>query len=156
MNTFIGEYTCKLDAKGRVVFPSGFKKQMPDTAKDKFVVKKDIFEKCLVLYTMEEWERQNNIIRSKINPYNKEHNRFLREFFRGAAELELDSNNRLLLPKRLLDQVEIDKEVTMAGQAGRIEIWPRDDYQTMEAPEEDFADLAEKILGGGSFNDNDE
>lgn len=153
MTTFIGDYHCKLDEKGRVLFPSAFKKQMGSSGDDKFVVKKDIFEKCLVLFPMSEWERQNKIIRSKLNPYNKEHNQFLRGFYRGTAELELDANNRLLLPKRLLEMVDIDKEIAMAGQNGKIEIWAKENYLRMDVKEDDFAQLAEKILGGIPLND---
>ena len=78
MITFIGEYTCKVDAKGRIMLPSAFKKQMSGSNQEKFVIKKDIFENCLVLFPIDEWERQNRIIRKKINPYKKEHNLFLR------------------------------------------------------------------------------
>ena len=147
MATFIGDYTCKVDAKGRVSFPSAFKKQMDSASGDRFVVKKDIFEKCLVLYPFDEWERQNKLIRERINPYNKEHNRFLRNFYRGTAELALDGNSRLLIPKRLLDLVEASKEVIMAGQDGKIEIWAKHLYDQIEEPEGDFAELAEKIMG---------
>jgi MraZ protein len=156
MTTFIGDYTCKLDAKGRVVFPAVFKKQMSSAPGDKFVTRKDVFEKCLVLYTMQEWDRQVRIIRSKINPYNKEHNKFLRGFYRGTAELELDASNRLLIPKRLLDMVEIEKQVVMAGQDGRIEIWSKKLYESIDTREDEFAQLAEKILGSGTFNENEE
>ncbi|MBS3769723.1 MAG: division/cell wall cluster transcriptional repressor MraZ [Bacteroidales bacterium] len=147
MATFIGDYTCKVDAKGRITFPSAFKKQMTSSEGDHFVVKKDIFEKCLVLYPMEEWNRQNRLIREKINPYDKEHNRFLRNFYRGTAEVSLDGNSRLLIPKRLLDTVEISKEVIMAGQDGKIEIWARHLYEKMQESEDDFANLAQKIMG---------
>jgi len=97
MTTFIGDYTAKVDAKGRIVLPSAFKKQLDPAANERFVVKKDVFEKCLVLFPMDEWERQVAIIRSKLNPYNKEHNRFLRGFYKVTAELALDSNNRILI-----------------------------------------------------------
>ncbi len=147
MATFIGDYTCKVDAKGRITFPSAFKKQMTSSEGDHFVVKKDIFEKCLVLYPIEEWNRQNRLIREKINPYDKEHNRFLRNFYRGTAEVSLDGNSRLLIPKRLLDTVEISKEVIMAGQDGKIEIWARHLYEKMQESEDDFANLAQKIMG---------
>ena len=150
MTTFIGDYTCKADAKGRITFPSAFKKQVRSASGDRFVVKKDIFEKCLVLYPMEEWERQNEIIRKKLNPYNKEHNKFLRNFYKGTAELALDGNGRLLIPKRLLDQVEISREVIMAGQDGKIEIWAKHLYERIDESEEDFAELAEKIMGTSS------
>jgi MraZ protein len=156
MATFIGDYTCKVDAKGRITFPSAFKKQMDSASEDHFVVKKDIFEKCLVLYPMEEWKRQNRLIRERINPYKKEHNRFLRNFYRGTAEVSLDGNSRLLIPKRLLDTVEISKEVVMAGQDGKIEIWARHLYEQIQEPEDEFAELAQKIMGNTSNEDNGE
>ncbi|HDJ32741.1 MAG TPA: division/cell wall cluster transcriptional repressor MraZ [Bacteroidetes bacterium] len=148
MATFIGDFTCKVDAKGRVMLPSTFKRQLPAEAQDTFVVKKDIFEQCLVLYPLHEWERQNQIIRERINPYRKDHNRFLRNFYRGAAELVLDGSNRILIPRRLLAEVGIDKEVVLAGQDSRIEIWPAESYGRMEESEDEFASLAEKIMGG--------
>jgi MraZ protein len=150
MTIFIGDYTCKVDAKGRVMLPAAFKKQMPQAAQDKYVIKKDIYEKCLVLYPMDEWERQNQLIRQNINPYNKDHNRFLREFFKDTAEAELDSNNRFLIPMRLLNLVGIDKEteVVLAGQLGKIEIWAKEQYDKTSEQIEDFGELANKILGG--------
>ncbi len=147
MAGFIGDFLCKVDAKGRIVLPSAFKRQMPAAALDRFVVKKDIFEKCLVLYPMDEWQRQNELIRERINPYNKEHSRFIRGFYKGTAEIMLDGNNRLLIPKRLLDQAEIGAEAILAGQDGKIEIWNREFYEKVVDDADDFASLAEKILG---------
>jgi len=148
MSAFIGDYTCKLDAKGRILLPSAFLKQLPVKGQDRFVVKKDIFESCLVLYTIEEWDHQNKLIRANINPYKKEHNLFLRNFYRGTAELVLDSNNRILIPRRLLDLLGRGKEVVLAGQDSKIEIWAKDDYAKHAPGVEDFASLAEKIMGG--------
>jgi MraZ protein len=153
MANFIGDYHCKLDTKGRVVFPAALKKQVDSAAGEKFVIKKDIFENCLVIYPMDEWKRQNELIRARINPYNKQHNRFLRGFYKGTAELELDGNNRLLLPKRLLDAVNIDREVVLAGQDSRIEVWAKEQYEQIAPSEDEFAELAEKIMGTDSLND---
>lgn len=150
MATFIGDYTCKVDVKGRIILPSAFKKQMPADAQDHFVVRKDIFENCLVLYSIEDWNRQLEKIRRKMNPYNREHNMFLRNFFKGTAELSLDNNNRLLIPKRMLDLIAADRDVVLAGQDGRIEIWAASVYETIGMPGEDFADLAEKLMGGST------
>ena len=154
MITFIGDHTCRLDSKGRVLLPSAFIKQMmqpgvgaKDGMQDRFVVKRDIFERCLLLYPMDEWQRQNEILRKNTNPYNREHNAFLRGFFKGIAELSLDNNNRLLIPKRLLDEIGADREIVMAGQFGKIEIWPRDRYGSIESGDDGFAALAEKIMG---------
>lgn len=138
-----------MDAKGRILFPSGLKKQLEANG-NCFVIKKDLFEQCLVMYTSAEWERQNEIIRSQINPFNKEHNRFLRGFYRGTAEIELDNSGRLLLPKRLLDEAGIDKDIVLSGQDTKIELWAESKYDAMEEDEDDFAVLAEKIMRGST------
>lgn len=148
MATFIGDYTCKADVKGRIILPSAFKKQMPADAQDRFVVRKDIFENCLILYSIEDWNAQLARIRKKINPYNREHNMFLRNFFKGTAELSLDNNNRLLIPRRMMEMVGADRDVVLAGQDGRIEIWALEAYSKIDMRAEDFADLAEKLMGG--------
>jgi len=152
MANFIGDYSCKVDDKGRVLFPAALKKQSPEGCAN-FVIKKDLFENCLVMYTAEEWERQNASIRSQINTFNKEHNRFLRGFYRGAAEISLDNNNRLLIPKRLLDQVNITKEIIFSGQDAKIELWAQEVYDGLVEDESEFAALAERIMMGKS---NDE
>lgn len=150
MTSFIGDFPVKLDMKGRMVLPAAFKRQLAADAGEQFVVKKDIFEPCLVLYPMDEWKRQIQIIRAHVNPYNKRHNQFLRSFFRGTAELSLDANNRLLLPGRLLEQVGIEKEIVMAGQDHKIEIWPQARYNELVLDDDDFAGLAQDILGGAA------
>ena len=148
MAAFLGDYTCKVDAKGRIILPSAFKKQMPADADDRFVVRRDIFVNCLVLYSIEDWNKQLETIRKNINPYNREHNMFLRNFFKGTAELSLDNNNRLLIPKRLMDQIGAARDIVLAGQDGRIEIWPEEIYSTIDMPSDDFALLSEKLFGG--------
>jgi MraZ protein len=152
MATFIGDYTCKVDVKGRIILPMAFKKQLPADAQDQFVVRKDIFENCLVLYSIEDWTKQLDKIRKRINPYNCEHNMFLRNFFKGTAELSLDNSNRFLIPKRLMDAIGAERDVVLAGQDGRIEIWTAEVYTKIDMSAEDFANLAEKLLGG-SIND---
>ncbi len=148
MISFIGDYNGKVDAKGRITLPSAFKKQMQDSLPEGFVLKRDIFDKCLILYPMQEWERQNQLIRSRTNPYNKEHSRFLRLFFSGTAEVIPDAANRILIPKRLMDFAGIEDEVILAGQYGKIEIWAAHDYEIISKADEDFTSMAEKILGG--------
>jgi MraZ protein len=147
MATFIGDYPCKVDVKGRIILPMALKKQMPADAPDQFVVRKDIFENCLVLYPIEDWNKQLDNIRKKINPYKREDSSFLRNFFKESAELSLDNNNRMLVPKRLLDLINAEKDVVLAGQDGRIEIWEAGAYDKIGMPAEDFAKLTEKLMG---------
>ncbi|MBN1251982.1 MAG: protein mraZ [Bacteroidales bacterium] len=147
MYSFIGEYFCKIDSKGRVLFPSALKKQMENTFAEKFVIKKDIYENCLILYTIDEWERQNEILRTKLNTYNKEHSKLLRAYFRGTAEITLDSSNRMLLPKRLMELAGIENDIYMSGQDKKIEIWSKQAYDANMIDENEFSTLAEKLLG---------
>lgn len=156
MITFIGDYNCKLDSKGRLALPAAFRKQMAAELADGFVVKRDVYDKCLVLYPMKEWERQNQLIRSKTNPFNREHNRFLRMFFSGTAEVQSDAAQRILLPKRLLEYAGIENEAVLAGQYGKIEIWSPVDYESFTKADDEFASLAEKILGGSADQKNEE
>ncbi|NJM14100.1 MAG: division/cell wall cluster transcriptional repressor MraZ [Bacteroidales bacterium] len=152
MTNFIGDYTIKLDAKGRMLMPAAFKKQMSADEDGRFVLKKDIYDNCLVMYTLGEWERQMQLIKEKTNPYNKEHTRFLREYFKGTAEVALDNNNRLLLPKKLLDLINAGTDIVLAGQFDKIEIWDKAQYDKIGEDEDGFADLASKIMGGGDTN----
>jgi len=150
MATFIGDYPCKVDVKGRIILPAAFKRQMPADAQDHFVVRKDIYEDCLVLYAMEDWNRQVEKIRKKLNPYNREQNMYLRNYFKGTAELSLDNNNRILVPKRMMDLIGAGRDVVLAGQDGRIEIWAADKYDKIDLPADVYASLTEKYLGGNN------
>lgn len=150
MANFIGDHICKLDAKGRLLMPSAFMKQMGAGEEDKFVVKKDIYEDCLVLYPMKEWKGQVQNIREQTNPFNKEHNQFMREFFKGTAEISLDGSNRLLIPKRLLEKINADKEVVLAGQDEKIEIWSTERYENIGTDSNAHAEMAMRILSGNN------
>jgi MraZ protein len=148
MITFIGEYSCKMDDKGRIMLPTAFKKQLPQDEQDRFVIKPDVFEKCLVLYPVREWEKLDKMIRSRTNPFNPEHARFLRMFYHGSAEITLDASNRMLIPKRLIEYGGMGREAILAGQSGKIEIWASERYESVSRAPSDFALMAEKILGG--------
>ncbi|MCK9612223.1 MAG: division/cell wall cluster transcriptional repressor MraZ [Bacteroidales bacterium] len=141
-----GEFECKLDGKNRLVFPAGLKKQLPLTSAKKFVINRG-FEQCLGLYTVEAWETIIKEIK-KLSRYKKDARNFLRYFYRGATEIELDGTNRLLLPKSLLKYAGIEKEVLVFAYLDRIEIWDKNKYETLITDEpEGYADLAEKVLG---------
>ena len=120
---------------------------MPEGTSDKFVIKTDVYEKCLIIYTIDEWERQIKIIRAKTNSFNPKHAAFLREYYRGTAELKLDSNNRVLIPSRLLEYAEINKDVFMLARDSRIELWANENKTEQLSPEE-LAKLAKEVMGG--------
>jgi MraZ protein len=148
MTGFIGDYTAKIDAKGRLSFPSAFLKQMPESSDNSFVIKTDIYEKCLILYTSDEWERQMKLITAKTNSFNPKHAVFLREFYKGTAEIKPDTSFRLLIPARLLEYAEIEKDVYLLGQNKKIELWSKFNYEAKQLTPKELAKLAEEIMGG--------
>ena len=143
MVTFIGEYSGKIDDKGRVVFPSPFKSLMPSEGDQRLVVKKDIFEDCLEMYTFEEWERQSEEVKSKLNIFNRAHAAFWREYMRDRAVVEPDAKlGRISIPKKLLESIGVTKEVVFSGNDYKIEIWAKEKYEASGFSNEEFLNIA--------------
>jgi len=145
MTNFIGEYDSKLDDKGRLMLPSGLKKQCSAQFDGKFVVNRGL-ENCLVLYQKQDWEVVSGKI-AKLNQFVLKNRQFIRRFNNGATSLELDSAGRLLIPKKLLEYAGITKETILFGYADKIEIWSKEAYEKMMNEEQDFAALAEEVMG---------
>lgn len=146
MTNFIGEFECKLDVKGRLMLPSGLRKQLDPAAQEQFVLNRG-FEKCLVLYPKNDWAYISAEV-NKLNQYVKKNREFIRYFYRGATELGLDGTGRLLLPKRLQVYGGVEKEVVLFAYSDRIEIWDKETYEGLLTDEpEDFANLAEEVMG---------
>ncbi len=146
MTRFLGEFECKVDAKGRIKFPSALKKQLLPEANQKFVINRG-FENCLVLYPNNEWEIISTEI-NKLNLYVKKNRDFVRYFYRGATELLLDGTDRLLLPKSLLEYSSIKKELVLFAYSNRVEVWDKTLYGKLLTDEpNDFAELAEEVMG---------
>ena len=143
MNTFIGEYTVKIDDKGRMVFPSAFKSLMSADGDMRFVIKKDIFEDCLEMYTFEEWERQSSEVKSRLNFFNRDHAMFWREYMRDRAIVEPDGKvGRISVPKKLLEAIGVNKEVVFSGNDYKIEIWAREKFEKARISNEQYISLA--------------
>ncbi len=146
MSQFLGEFECKVDPKGRIMLPAGLKKQLSPEAEGRFVINRG-FEKCLVLYPLNEWQTISAEV-NKLNLYNKKNRDFARYFFRGATELTLDGTNRLLLPKALTEYAAIDKDLILFAYSNRIEVWSKANYDNLLTDEPaDFASLAEEVMG---------
>ena len=146
MVTFIGTYTSRMDDKGRLVFPSPLKNLMPEGSDMRFVVKKDLFEDCLEMYTMEEWDRQSAEVRSRLNEFNEEHARFWRAYMRDRDIVEPDAKfGRITISKELLDRIGVTKEVVFAGNDYKIEIWPKEKYEASRISNEEFIAIAGKL-----------
>ena len=142
----IGEFECRLDDKCRIILPSALKKQISQEAGDRFVINRG-FEGCLVLWPQNVWDETTGRMNS-LNLFVRDNRQFVRAFNNGATPLALDSQNRLLLPKQLLDYASIDREIVLFAYSDRIEVWNKKTYLELVSNEpSDFAQLAEKVMG---------
>ena len=150
MPAFIGDYICKADSKCRVVVPASFRRVMEASGQMMFVLRKNVFEACIDMYPYDEWEKRISRLRSELNLLNRKHAIFLREFCRGTQEGEMDANGRVLLPRRMLEEVGIDKELVFAAQDSMIQIWDTKAYEAVAVEGEDLGRMAEEIFGNNN------
>ncbi len=148
MAKFIGEYTVKIDDKGRMIFPSAFKGVFAPEEKMALVVKKDLFENCLQMYTYAQWEEESNQVKSRLNFFKKEHAEFWREYMRNRAVVEPDEKlGRITIPKKILESIGAEKEMIFVGNDHMIEIWAKEEYCKKQMDSNQFIALAQEILG---------
>lgn len=155
MTSLIGEFDCKVDAKGRFMFPVNLRKQLEEVFEKGFVINRNLHQKCLVLYPMQEWNKLNKKL-SKLNRLIKANDVFVRKFTGGATAAEADATGRVLLPKALVDYADIKTDIKVLGSNNVIEIWDKTLYEQFLDQDVDIEKLAEDVLGSLNFNDGDD
>jgi MraZ protein len=151
----IGTYECKADVKGRLMLPSPLKKQLSSILQEGFVLKRSVFQPCLELYPMKEWDTMMTKV-NKLNRFLKKNNDFIRRFTAGVKVLELDNSGRMLIPKDLHLFSGISKDVVLSSSENIIEIWDKNKYEkAIDDAAIDFADLAEEVMGNVNDDDNE-
>lgn len=154
MYQLTGEFECKMDKKGRLRLPSSLIRQIGAGILN-FTVNRG-FEKNLMLYPREVWESKTKEI-NQLNIYNTRQRQALRYFYRGATELALDSADRILIPKSLIEYAELQQELVLFAYHEQIEIWSKNNYEAIIAAEpEDFSAIADDIFGNVKLNGLDE
>ncbi|MEI8049669.1 MAG: division/cell wall cluster transcriptional repressor MraZ [Bacteroidales bacterium] len=147
MLELIGVQECKVDPKGRLMFPVALKSQLTEILGEGFVIKRSIFQKCLELYPRSQWNKEVKGV-SRLNRFVKKNNDFIRVFMAGVREVQLDTNGRLLIPKDLVNFGEIKTDVVLASALNMIEIWDKDKYEmSILENQTDFSALAEEVMG---------
>ena len=151
MNSIIGTYECKVDAKGRLMLPTTLKKQL-GSLEGGFVLKRSVFQPCLELFPMSEWDKMMLKI-NKLNRFVKKNNDFIRRFTAGVKMVEIDATGRLLIPKDLVVFASIEKDIVLNSAINIVEIWDKGSYENaIENATDDFAELAEEVMG--NLNDD--
>lgn len=154
MLNLIGTYECKADVKGRVMVPAPLKKQLTPIMTEGFVIKRAVFQSCLEMYPMDEWNALMQKM-GQLNRFSRKNNDFIRRFTAGVKTVELDATGRLLIPKDLLSFAGISKEIVISSAINIVEIWDKEKYeQAINDSANDFADLAEEVMGDVSDDAN--
>ena len=137
------------DDKGRVVLPADYKNEMGGSIPGgQLAVEKDPHEKCLNIYTMDEWEKRIVQVTSKLNRDNRQHSRILDIFYSNFKIIQVPESCRMNIPNNFLEMVGINKEVMFTGQGNRIRLWDADEYRRYSQTWEDYASLFDRYVGG--------
>ena len=154
MIRFLGEYEATLDAKGRFLFPVGFKRQLPQEESQRFVINRG-FKKNLNLYPIQNWDILFDEI-EKLSEFDPKVREFLDFFLNGATFVEADSAGRLLIPPNLKEQSGLEKDIVLVAKIKRIEIWDSNKYKQLfeSFSEERYSNLANEVMNKNRGTNN--
>lgn len=152
---FIGNIEAKTDSKGRVFLPACFRRILQAGGCDKVMLRKDVYQDCLVIYPEESWNQQLDLLRNRLDKWNAKHQMIFRQFVADVEELSIDSNGRILLPKRYLSMAAITQEVRFIGMDDTIEIWAKEKLEKPFMAPEEFSHELEKIMTAEKTSKNE-
>ena len=144
---FLGNIEAKTDAKGRAFLPAVFRKVLQASGSESLVLRKDIFQNCLVLYPESVWNEQMDSLRARLNRYNAQHQKIFRQFVSEVELVNLDGNGRFLIPKRYLSMAAIRQDVKFIGMGDTIEIWANEKVEESQMSSEEFGQALGKHYG---------
>ena len=147
---FLGNIEAKTDAKGRVFLPAIFRKVLQQEGVEQLVLRKDVHEKCLVLYPDSVWNEQEDLMRQKLNRWNRQQQATFRQFVSDVELVTLDGNGRFLISRRAQEMAGIEQTVRFIGVGDTIEIWAVQDGKEPFEADPDFGSILESLLGGDS------
>ena len=143
---FLGNIEAKTDVKGRAFLPAVFRKVLQAQGEEVLVLRRDVFQKCLVLYPESVWNERLDMLKTQLRTWKPVHQQMFRQFVSEAEVVTLDGNGRFLISKRLLKAAEIDQEIQFIGMDDTVEIWsPKNLKQTLKT-DEDFGNEFESIM----------
>lgn len=143
---FLGNIEARTDVKGRVFLPSVFRKEMEAAGVDTLVMRKDVFQRCLVLYPEEVWNEMMRSMRERLSRWDPRQQQVYRQFVSDAEIVTLDSNGRFLLSRRCQEFAGISQQVSFIGMGDSIEIWAREKTEQPFMDQEAFGEALSELL----------
>lgn len=143
---FIGNIEAKLDQKGRAFLPSVFRKELQVAGEETLVLRKDVFQHCLVLYPMTVWNEMMDSLRQRLNRWNPKEQQVFRQFVSDAEIVTLDGNGRFLITKRSKEFADIETQLTFIGMGDTIEIWAKEKTEQPFLDQEEFGNALASMM----------
>ena len=143
---FLGNIEAKTDTKGRAFLPAVFRKVLQASGEENLVLRKDVFQKCLVIYPESVWNERLDQLKQQLRPWKQAHQQMFRQFVSEAEVVTLDGNGRFLISKRLQKIAEIDQDIQFIGMDDTIEIWSPTNLEKTLKTDEEFGTEFEDIM----------
>lgn len=143
---FLGSIEAKIDAKMRVIIPANFRKVLQGEAQSVLILRKDVFQDCLVLYPENVWEAETQKLRLRLSRWDKAQQQLFRQFVIDTERLEMDANGRVLIPKRSLQTIGAGQEIHFLGVDNTIEIWIKEKLDNSLIEAGDFAAQIQQVM----------
>ena len=144
---FLGNIEAKTDAKGRAFLPAVFRKVLNASGEESLVLRKDIFEPCLVLYPESVWNERMDALRKRLSRWSRRDQMIYRQYVTDVEMITLDGNGRFLIPKRYLKMANIDQQIRFTGMDDCIEIWANSENNEPFMSAEEFSKAMEETMG---------
>jgi len=142
---FRGQFTYSVDAKGRVSIPARLRKHVSPEANDTFVMTQGT-GKCIDIYPLDQWLVFEKKL-EELNPFDPRKAKFIRMILQHAAEDTMDSQSRILIPQKLLEYAQIEKEVIILGALKKIEVWnPKEFEEYLKDGPETYEEIAAQVM----------
>lgn len=142
---FKGQETYPVDAKGRVNIPAKMRRVLAPEAQDTFVLTRGT-DRCIVAYPLNEWRRYEERF-AQLNQYDEKQRFFLRMILSWCEEVELDPQQRIAIPRRLLEFAGIEGKVTIVGMMDHLELWNPDEFvRYLESFGDSYEQVASAVM----------
>lgn len=153
MLNFLGNIEAKIDTKARVFVPAAFRKILQSSGEATLILRKDIFQDCLILYPQQVWEEEVSQLRSRLNRWDKSQQQLFRQFVVDAERVEMDANGRILIPKRYIQMLNIESDLVFLGVDNTIEIWTREALNSTMISGDDFSMQIQQLMSSNPDNE---
>lgn len=146
MMRFLGNIEARIDAKGRAFLPACFRKELQTGGEENIIMRRDVFQDCLVLYPESVWCAQMDLLRGKLNRWNGKEQMLFRQFVSDVEILSLDTNGRILIPARYRKLTGISQDVRFVGMGDVIEVWSPENLDKVMLEQQQFAGELEDMM----------